>query len=126
MEVDAFLDKFLDWSLRLDVGVAVGLQVSDIGDGNIQEPKDNIRALLVDYHDVVGPNDHDCQGYAEEDGEDDDGWLCGAGDRHCEALKRRVDASVVVMEEEFGVVEDEAVVVEEVQDEALCPDQGRL
>lgn len=126
MEVYSLLNKFLDRSLCLDIGVTVGLQVSNIRNGYIQKPKDNIWALLIYYHDVVGPNNHDCQGYAEEDDEDYDCRFLCAGDGHVEAFKGWVDACVVVVEEELGVVEDEAVVIEIIQNEALGPYQGWL
>lgn len=112
MEVDTLLNKLLNWSLRLDIGVTVCLQVSNIRDRNIQKPKNNIRALLIYYHDVVGPNNNDCQRNAKEDNEDDNGRFLCAGDGHIEALNCWVDARIVIVEEELGVIEDKAVVVE--------------
>ena len=126
MEIDAFLNKLLHWSLCLDIGIAIGLKVGNIRDGNIQKPKNNIRTFLIDYHDVVGPNNHYYQGDTDEDDEDNYCRFLGAIDGHIEALKRWVYAGVVVVEEELGVVEDEAVVVEVIKNEALRPDKGGL
>lgn len=126
MEVDSLLNKLLNWSLRLDIGVTVGLQISNIRDRDIQKPKNYIWALLIYYHDVVGPNNHDCQGNTKEDYEDDDGRFLCAVDGHIEALNCWVDAHIVIVEEELGVIEDKAVVVKIIQNEALGPYQGWL
>lgn len=126
MEVDALLYKLLHRSLCLNISIAVGLQVSNIGDGNIQKPKNYIRTFLIDYHDVEGPNNHDCQGHTEEYDKYDYCRLLCAVYGHIEALKSWVNTGVIVVEEELGVIENEAVVIEVVKNETLCPNEGWL
>ncbi len=126
MKIDPLLNKLLDWSMIFNVRVAICLQVSDICKRDVEKPKDDVRALAVDGHDIVGPKYHNHKRNKEEQSKYYYRSIITGIYRQFKLRYCRVNTVIEVVKHQFSLVGKETLIIKVDENEPLHPNQPRL